>query len=271
MGGRRKSKLIPEAMALIQRRLKETDLEWKRRYERERRRAYRALIPKGPRRLRGPDKTLRKNAAPPEVRAALECLPGETELERKRRYHRLLVKHWRIQNPEREKTNRRANQRTPKYRAKRLEWIKNNSEKFRAAQLRYFEKHREDRIAALKKWGKDNPERIKANRKAWFEKHPGYLAKHQTKYRTLAVLATPPWMWENHGPEIDHIYYMSKKISNETGIVHHVDHIYPLAGKTSCGLHVPWNLQIIPATVNGRKRNKSPEEFNIQELQNDQT
>ena len=52
------------------------------------------------------------------------------------------------------------------------------------------------------------------------------------------------------------IYQQARDVSLTSGIPHQVDHIVPLFGKGICGLHVPWNLRVIPKDENASKHNR---------------
>lgn len=58
--------------------------------------------------------------------------------------------------------------------------------------------------------------------------------------------------------ETSAIYEECARLRVATGIDYVVDHVWPLKGKNSCGLHVPWNLRIITREENTAKGNKEP-------------
>lgn len=67
---------------------------------------------------------------------------------------------------------------------------------------------------------------------------------------------TPKWADRS---AIGALYEEAQRLTKETGVPHHVDHQYPLAGAHVSGLHVHQNLRVLPATANKQKHNKMPE------------
>ena len=84
----------------------------------------------------------------------------------------------------------------------------------------------------------------------------GLVNADTKKRKLLKKKATPFWLTKEHILEMQEIYKDAQDLLwlNEEGL--HVDHIVPLQGKTVCGLHVPWNLQILTSSKNIRKSNK---------------
>ena len=125
----------------------------------------------------------------------------------------------------------------------------------------YFKKYRKANPEKIKAWDKANQEkrRISKNtsKKAWRKANPEKHNSTSAKYRAAKLNASPSWLTREHLIEIRDFYALAIELAwlNE-GEILHVDHIVPLQGKDVCGLHVPWNLQILPAKVNSRKSNK---------------
>lgn len=116
-----------------------------------------------------------------------------------------------------------------------------SSEARKATQARYREKHRDQIRASQRKWVKDNL--------------PKVLAR-TNKYQAAKHNATPKWLTKEHLKQIEGIYIEAANITKETGIPHEVDHEVPICGRNVTGLHVPWNLRILPQNENRRKHNK---------------
>jgi len=134
----------------------------------------------------------------------------------------------------------------------------------RASRCRLCTKKWED--CYWKNGGKEKKKEYRgANKKAeskrckeW-RKHNQHIVNHHRAIRRAQKLkATPKWLTKEHLEQIKVFYKSAKLLTKQTGIEYHVDHIYPLQGKTCSGLHVPWNLQVITKTENLSKHNKIP-------------
>jgi 5-methylcytosine-specific restriction endonuclease McrA len=86
--------------------------------------------------------------------------------------------------------------------------------------------------------------------------HKNKIMALNAKRRAVKLSATPNWLTTEDFERIAELYTCTQMFRLYTGQEYHVDHIVPLQGKDVCGLHVPWNLQVILASENLRKSNK---------------
>ena len=104
-----------------------------------------------------------------------------------------------------------------------------------------------------KKWKAANKGKQVNYYREFCDRNPSNEIYRSAKRRAAKLKATPSW---SNLTAIKAIYELSSKISEVTGVLHHVDHIHPLQSDVVCGLHVIENLRIIPATENLSKSNK---------------
>lgn len=162
------------------------------------------------------------------------------------------MRKWAAENPELKK--QRAAEWYDKNREEVIQRTRDNYykdlEKSRQRGRDYAATHAKEAVQRVRQWKKDNPERAKINDE---NRDPVKLHVAKAKYRAAKRQACPPWVDKEHMARIHAIYKLRREVSEQTGITHEVDHIVPLQGKTVCGLHVWWNLRVIPKQENNRR------------------
>lgn len=124
------------------------------------------------------------------------------------------------------------------YKAK---YYQENKERLSKKSAEVYQKNKEAIKKRIAAWKKNNPAKVNA----------GCMLRHAIKLK-----GTPVWLTADHKWMIEQAYELAKLREKVCGGVWHVDHIIPLRGKTVCGLHVPWNLQVITREENCKKHNK---------------
>lgn len=160
-----------------------------------------------------------------------------------REYHKSKTKKWRKDNADHVKTKRKE-----RYAREKAANPNLNKE--------YHARNREKRNAQSATYRAANPEKMKQLDRAYRQANPDKNAAKAAKARADRAQATPPWLTKEHLKEIESFYATAKALEQAFGGKYDVDHIHPIKGRTCCGLHVPWNLQVLPASKNREKSNK---------------
>ena len=119
---------------------------------------------------------------------------------------------------------------------------------------------KEEHYARNKEWAAKNLDRVRAIKRKYNQSltldqkrsaKARCVARNPIKYRAAVSSrrahlrqATPPWV---SARELEAVYILAGLL----GLT--VDHIIPIRGKVVCGLHVPWNMQLLPVSENSRK------------------
>jgi hypothetical protein len=128
-------------------------------------------------------------------------------------------------------------------------WKTNNKERYLQQQKEYREKQEvKEKTKIRHKLYRSKPEN-KAKR-AEYEKRRYFLKKASENLLNDTLIE-----------QMRNAYTEAQHMTQSTHIKHHVDHIIPLNGNNVCGLHVPWNLQILTAAENMQKSNKVLEDI----------
>jgi len=125
---------------------------------------------------------------------------------------------------------------------------------------RHYKRTRKTRLQWQKEYRERNLEYRKEydrmqSKRHYQENKEKYYEKTATR-RASKLERTPSWLTEDHKEDIRDLYKLARKLEKLCGAKYHVDHIVPLQGKDVSGLHVPWNLQLLEASMNLSKGNK---------------
>jgi hypothetical protein len=157
----------------------------------------------------------------------------------------------------------------------RAEYQKDNKEKLTEYYKNWYSENRDVRVLEMQDYYQNNKKMFSDWSNVYRETNKSIISKRKKKYRennldklyssnakrrAAKLQALPKWLTPEQLEQIKELYTCAQMFKLYTGEEYHVDHIVPLQGENVCGLHVPWNLQVIPAKENLSKSNKLQEE-----------
>lgn len=149
---------------------------------------------------------------------------------------------WVLANPDRKKENDRA-------------YVEANKERLQLQSAIYRAENRDEIQAKKRRHRIENREQILAKQKAWKAANKGKVLANVAFRKARKRQATPPWLTVEQRRQMRDLYETAEIFRANMNDDFHVDHIIPINHPLVCGLHVPWNLQILTAADNLRKGN----------------
>lgn len=158
-------------------------------------------------------------------------------------------------------------------------WREQNLEKCKLIEKRWRENNKEKHRANSKAWAQANAEKVAKNKRKNVEENPERYEEYHKNYNIIHKEIKKEYnknyyknnkekfflsnarrrsiktdqMHVDHDLSIEKNYYiMASKLFEDTGVVYHVDHIWPLS---KGGPHHHDNLQIITKDINMQKNN----------------
>jgi len=132
-------------------------------------------------------------------------------------------------------------------------WYLKNTARHNARSITHYQENKEHRSEMMSKWYERNKEQVFKNVTAYRAARPGWNASRMARRRARVKLATPVWADQEL---IDLLYAIAARVTVETGVEYHVDHMVPINSKIVCGLHCDNNLQLLVGSDNSSKSNK---------------
>ena len=133
-----------------------------------------------------------------------------------------------------------------KARERTRKWRQDNPEKAREIVRKWHRDNREKSRESVRKWRQDNPEKVRAKD----SKRRGALKTNIKLHRSAQDALQGVY-------ELRECLTLCARGAGSSEAFH-VDHIWPIQGEGFCGLHAPWNLQVLEASENISKSNKTP-------------
>jgi 5-methylcytosine-specific restriction endonuclease McrA len=137
-------------------------------------------------------------------------------------------------------------------------WREENPARAKQAHKRWYyqniERARGLGRSSMKKWRINNPDKARIrdekNYRQQYDENPERFARkallRQERMKSFPMTEIEKMMCANY-------YKEARRLTQETGTKHEVDHIWPLSRG---GPHLPWNLRVITAKENRKKSDK---------------